>query len=50
VPFGTRVRVYMGDPIARQPGEDRTALLQRVRQEISAVLERWRGQGGSPES
>lgn len=42
VPFGTRVRVYMGDPIARHPGEDGLALLQRTRDEIGGVLERWR--------
>jgi len=43
VPFGTRVRVYMGEPIERRPGEDGVALLQRVRAEISSVLDRWRG-------
>jgi 1-acyl-sn-glycerol-3-phosphate acyltransferase len=42
VPFGTRVRVYLGDPIPRRSGEDGAALLERVRNEIGAVLERWR--------
>ena len=42
VPFGVRVRVYFGQPIARQPGEDGIALLDRVRGEIDAVLQRWR--------
>jgi 1-acyl-sn-glycerol-3-phosphate acyltransferase len=42
VPFGTRVRVYIGEPIARHPDEDRNALMKRVRDEISATLERWR--------
>lgn len=42
VPFGTRVRVYFGRPIARRAGEDGGALLQRVRAEIDAVLLRWR--------
>lgn len=42
VPFGTRVCVYMGDPIARRPGEDGRALLERTRDEIGAVLSRWR--------
>jgi 1-acyl-sn-glycerol-3-phosphate acyltransferase len=42
VPFGTRVHIWIGEPIPRQPGEDGTALLQRVRGEIAAVLERWR--------
>jgi 1-acyl-sn-glycerol-3-phosphate acyltransferase len=42
VPFGTRVRVYIGEPIARRPDEDRNALMKRVRDEISATLQRWR--------
>jgi 1-acyl-sn-glycerol-3-phosphate acyltransferase len=42
VPFGTRVRVHLGAPIARQPGEDPEALLERVRDEIAATLARWR--------
>lgn len=43
IPFGVRVRVYIGDPIPRQPVEDGVALLDRVRDEINAVLTRWRG-------
>jgi 1-acyl-sn-glycerol-3-phosphate acyltransferase len=42
VPFGTRVRVYIGNPIARVPGEDPRALLARVRDDIAAALARWR--------
>ena len=42
VPWGTRVRVYVGNPIAREPGEDRAALLARVRDEMAATLARWR--------
>lgn len=42
VPFGTRVRVHFGAPIARRAGEDGGALLERVRTEIDAVLQRWR--------
>ncbi len=42
VPFGTRVRVHIGAPIGRTPGEDRTALLERVRTEIADSLARWR--------
>lgn len=42
VPFGTRVRVYFGHPIARHPGEDGAALLAHVRDEIDEVLLRWR--------
>lgn len=44
VPFGTRVRVWMGEPIPRQPGEDGTVLLEKVRAQIGATLERWRGE------
>ena len=42
VPFGTRVRVYIGAPISRALNEDRAALLERVRDEIAATLRRWR--------
>jgi 1-acyl-sn-glycerol-3-phosphate acyltransferase len=42
VPFGTRVHIYMGDPIPRKPGEDGVALLARVRTEINDVLHGWR--------
>ena len=45
VPFGTRVRFHLGEPIPRAPGEDRAALLRRVENEIRATLERWRGGG-----
>ena len=43
VPWGTRVRVHIGAPIARAPDEDRSALLARVREEMAATLDRWRG-------
>jgi 1-acyl-sn-glycerol-3-phosphate acyltransferase len=42
VPFGTRVRVWLGPPIARRQGEDPAVLLGRVRDEIATTLERWR--------
>ena len=42
VPFGTRVRFHLGEPIPRQVGEDREALLRRVEGEIGATLEGWR--------
>jgi 1-acyl-sn-glycerol-3-phosphate acyltransferase len=42
VPFGTRVRVHIGEPIPRAPGEDKEALLERAEDEIRATLERWR--------
>jgi 1-acyl-sn-glycerol-3-phosphate acyltransferase len=42
VPWGVRVRLRIGAPIARRPGEDREALLARVRHEIESTLARWR--------
>ena len=42
VPFGTRVRVRIGDPILRRPDEDRGALLEEVRQQITQTLDGWR--------
>lgn len=44
VPFGVRVRVRIGDPIARRSGEDHGALLERVREEIAANLAEMRGE------
>ena len=43
IPFGTRVRVSIGTPIARQPGEDPQALLDGARAQIERTLARWRG-------
>jgi 1-acyl-sn-glycerol-3-phosphate acyltransferase len=42
VPYGTRVRVRIGAPIAREPDEDRQALLDGARAEIERTLARWR--------
>ena len=42
VPFGTRVRVHVGAPIARAADEDPTAVIERVRSEIASALARWR--------
>jgi 1-acyl-sn-glycerol-3-phosphate acyltransferase len=42
VPWGVRIRVGIGQPIARAGGEDRGALIARVRDEIDAMLRRWR--------
>jgi 1-acyl-sn-glycerol-3-phosphate acyltransferase len=42
IPFGTRVRVRIGAPIARRPDEDRAALLDEARVQIEASLARWR--------
>jgi 1-acyl-sn-glycerol-3-phosphate acyltransferase len=44
VPFGTRVRVYLGRPHARRADEDRAALVEAMRGEIAGTLARWRGQ------
>jgi 1-acyl-sn-glycerol-3-phosphate acyltransferase len=38
VPFGTRVRVWIGDPIPRAKDEDREALLARCEELIRAAL------------
>ncbi|HVO22727.1 MAG TPA: lysophospholipid acyltransferase family protein [Candidatus Margulisiibacteriota bacterium] len=38
VPFGTRVRVWIGDPIARRKDEDREALLARCEELIRTAL------------
>jgi 1-acyl-sn-glycerol-3-phosphate acyltransferase len=46
VPWGVRVRVHIGAPIARRPDEDRAALIERVHDEIAATLERWRPGAG----
>lgn len=43
VPFGVTVRVWIGAPIARRPGEDREALLTEVETAIHAALARQRG-------
>jgi 1-acyl-sn-glycerol-3-phosphate acyltransferase len=42
VPFGIRVHVRLGAPLARRAGEDPAVLLARVRDEIAGTLERWR--------
>jgi 1-acyl-sn-glycerol-3-phosphate acyltransferase len=45
VPFGTRVRVWIGAPIERRPNEDPAAVLDEVRTRIGATLDRWRHGG-----
>ncbi len=44
IPFGVRVRVRIGNPIERRPGEDPATLLERVREEIAANLADIRGE------
>jgi len=50
VPFGTRVRVRIGEPIPRADGEDRAALLARAEGDIRETIRRWRAaaSGGTP--
>jgi 1-acyl-sn-glycerol-3-phosphate acyltransferase len=47
VPFGTRIRMRIGEPIERRAGEDPIALLADVRKEIEGNLETWRAAEGS---
>ena len=42
IPFGTRVHVRIGDPIARSEDQSPRDLLNQVRGEIEGTLERWR--------
>ena len=44
IPYGTRVRVRIGAPIAAQPDEDRAALIEGARAEIESTLARWRAE------
>jgi 1-acyl-sn-glycerol-3-phosphate acyltransferase len=48
LPWGVRVRVRIGEPIARRSGEDRAALLDRVRGVMEETLARWRPRAPSP--
>jgi 1-acyl-sn-glycerol-3-phosphate acyltransferase len=49
IPWGVRVRVRIGEPIARSGDEDRAALIVRVQDEIGLTLARWR-EGADSES
>jgi 1-acyl-sn-glycerol-3-phosphate acyltransferase len=42
VPFGTRVRVFIGAPIERSPLEDAGAVVKAAQARIEEVLARWR--------
>ena len=46
VPFGTRVRVRFGAPMARA-GASNAELLERARREIEETLVRWRSEAGA---
>jgi 1-acyl-sn-glycerol-3-phosphate acyltransferase len=48
LPWGVRVRVAVGEPIARRPDEDRDALVDRVRSVMETTLARWRNGGAPP--
>jgi len=41
-PFGTRVRVFIGAPIERSPGEDAGAIVAAAQRQIQDALARWR--------
>jgi 1-acyl-sn-glycerol-3-phosphate acyltransferase len=42
VPWGVRVRVWIGDPIPRRHDEDPRAVIEEARSRIAATLARWR--------
>ena len=50
VPFGTQVRLRIGDPIARHAGEDRTAIISEIREQIVDTLAEWRASNPDDES
>ena len=43
VPFGTRLRMRIGDPIPRTEGEDREAIIDQARRFTDEALTEWRG-------
>jgi 1-acyl-sn-glycerol-3-phosphate acyltransferase len=47
VPFGTKVRVAFGPPIARSGNDDPTAIVERCEQWASDVLEHWNEDAGT---
>jgi 1-acyl-sn-glycerol-3-phosphate acyltransferase len=50
VPFGTRVRLALGDPLPREPGQSPGQLIERAEAVIRATLERWRAADPRPEA
>ena len=44
VPFGTRIRVFVGRPIERSAGEDAGEALRAAERQIQDVLARWRAE------
>ena len=49
VPFGVRVRVWIGAPIDRRHGEDYGALLSHVESQIRAKISEWRASDAVPQ-
>ncbi len=47
VPFGTRIRIFVGAPIARASGDDPHAVVAAAREVIENALDRWRGHPGA---
>jgi 1-acyl-sn-glycerol-3-phosphate acyltransferase len=43
VPFGTHMRIRVGDPIERREGEDREAIIDEARRFAARALTEWRG-------
>ena len=43
VPFGTRIRIRIDAPIARRRGENRSAMLNEIREQVEKTLAGWRG-------
>jgi 1-acyl-sn-glycerol-3-phosphate acyltransferase len=43
IPFGIRLRCWIGDPIERRPGEDPYAVVAEIEAQIRAALARFRG-------
>lgn len=44
IPWGVRIRCWIGDPIERHPGEDAHALVAEVERRIRAAMARFRGE------
>jgi len=44
IPFGVKLRFWVGDPIERAPGEDIEALSAQIEGQIRAHLDRWRAE------
>lgn len=48
IPFGTKVRIRFGEPIARHAGESAAELLDRCHDFIETTLDEWRGAAPAP--